>query len=102
MSHLSTISYKRIWQIALPMILGSVAQNLITLADTIFLGNVGEVELGAAAIASIFYQTLVMLMFGFGIGTQITIAKRLGEKKGKTIGSVFQHYVVFMILSSVI
>ncbi|MEG2177931.1 MAG: MATE family efflux transporter [Bacteroidales bacterium] len=41
-------------------------------------------------------------MFGFGIGTQITIAKRLGEKKGKTIGSVFQHSVVFMILSSVI
>ncbi|MEG2177930.1 MAG: hypothetical protein RRY15_03525 [Bacteroidales bacterium] len=45
MSHLSTISYKRIWQIALPIILGSVAQNLITLADTIFLGNVGEVAL---------------------------------------------------------
>lgn len=102
MSSKISISYKRIWQIALPIILGSVAQNLITLADTIFLGNVGEVELGAAAIASIFYQTLVMLMFGFGIGTQITIAKRLGEKKGKTIGSVFQHSVVFMILSALI
>ncbi len=33
------ISYKRIWQIAYPIILGSVAQNLINFTDTAIFGQ---------------------------------------------------------------
>ena len=43
------VSYRQIFQIAYPIILGSIAQNLINVTDTAFLGRVGEIALGAAA-----------------------------------------------------
>ena len=45
------ITNKTIWNIAYPIILGSLAQTLITLTDTAFLGRVSEVALGASAMA---------------------------------------------------
>lgn len=42
-------SYRRIWEISLPIILSLLAQNIVNVTDTAFLGRVGEVELGACA-----------------------------------------------------
>jgi len=96
-----TITYKRIWDIAWPIILGSMAQNIITVTDTAFLGRVGEVALGAGAIGGIFYLTLVMLGWGFGIGTQIIVARRYGEGKDHEIGRVVEHAMYFLIPISI-
>ena len=68
-----SITYKKIWIIAYPIILGTIAQNIINVTDTAFLGRVGEVALGASAIAGVFYLTLVTLGWGFGIGLQILL-----------------------------
>ncbi len=92
------ISYKRIWLIAYPIILGSVAQNLINFTDTAFLGRVGEVALGAGALGGIFYLAVFMLGLGFGMGEQIIVARRYGEKNLKTIGSVVDHSFLFLLL----
>ncbi|MGM0504557.1 MAG: MATE family efflux transporter, partial [Bacteroidota bacterium] len=51
----TSVKYKEIWKIAYPIILGSIVQNIISVTDTAFLGRVGEVELGAAAIGGVFY-----------------------------------------------
>ncbi|MEG2665961.1 MAG: MATE family efflux transporter, partial [Bacteroidales bacterium] len=91
MTEKTPISYRHIFGIAFPIILSSMAQNVIALADTVFLGNIGEAELAAAALASVFYSVLVMLMTGFGIGTQIIIARKLGESQSRSIGRIFQH-----------
>ncbi|VAW28394.1 hypothetical protein MNBD_BACTEROID07-307 [hydrothermal vent metagenome] len=95
------ISYKRIWQIAYPIILGSIAQNLINFTDTAFLGRVGEVALGAGALGGIFYLAVFMLGLGFGMGEQIIVARRFGEKKLKAIGSVVDHSFLFLMLLAV-
>ncbi len=92
------ISYKRIWLIAWPIILGSVAQNLINFTDTAFLGRVGEVALGAGALGGIFYLAVFMLGLGFGMGEQIIVARRYGENKPKAIGSVVDHSFLFLLL----
>ncbi len=92
------ISYKRIWLIAYPIILGSVAQNLINFTDTAFLGRVGEVALGAGALGGIFYLAVFMLGLGFGMGEQIIVARRYGEKQLKKIGSVVDHSFLFLLL----
>ncbi|MBU1370212.1 MAG: MATE family efflux transporter, partial [Bacteroidetes bacterium] len=73
------ITYKRIWSIAYPIILGSVAQNFINVTDTAFLGRVGEIALGASAIGGMFYLIFIMLGLGFGTGAQIIISRRFGE-----------------------
>ena len=54
-------------------------EQLINITDAVFLGHVGEVELGASAIAGIYYLAIYMLGFGFSIGLQVMIARRNGE-----------------------
>jgi putative MATE family efflux protein len=83
--------------VAWPIILGSVAQNVITVTDTAFLGRVGEVALGASAIGGIFYLAVAMLGWGFGMGAQIIVSRRFGEKKFKEIGGVIEHSLYFLI-----
>ena len=55
-------------------------EQLINITDAVFLGHVGEVELGASALAGIYYLVTYMLGFGFSIGLQVMIARRNGEQ----------------------
>jgi Na+-driven multidrug efflux pump len=48
------ISYSNIWKVSYPIILGGIAQTLINITDSAFLGRVNEVALGASAIAGLF------------------------------------------------
>src|SRR6056297_3390866 len=93
-----TVSYKKIWNIAYPIILGSVIQNIIRVTDTAFLGHVGEVELGAAGIGSVFYMTFMMLGIGYGVGAQILVARRYGEGTHHLIGPTVEHAFYFLIV----
>ena len=92
----TSITYRRIWNVAYPIILGSVAQNLINFTDTAFLGRVGKIALGAGALGGIFYLAVMMLGLGFGTGAQIIIARRYGEKEYKKIGPVVDHSAIFL------
>ena len=69
-------SGKDIMRIAYPILISLLMEQMIGMTDTAFLGRVGEVELGAAAIAGIYYLAVFMMGFGFGIGAQILIARR--------------------------
>jgi putative MATE family efflux protein len=90
-------SYRRIWEISLPIILSLLAQNIVNVTDTAFLGRVGEVELGASAIGGLFYISLFMLGFGFGIGGQILIARRNGERNYSEIGKITDNSLYFLM-----
>lgn len=81
--------YKRIWTIAYPILISLVMEQLIGLTDTAFMGRVGEVELGASAIAGVFYMVFFMAGHGFCIGAQILIARRNGEGNLQSIGQIF-------------
>jgi putative MATE family efflux protein len=96
------IDNKSIWTIAYPIILGSVAQNIISVTDTAFLGHLSETALGAAAIATIFYFAIVMFVWGFGLGTQIVIARRVGEQNFKMVGKTFIHSFYFLMFVGVL
>jgi len=90
-------SNKYIWEISYPIILGMLAQNVISVTDTAFLGRVGEVELGASAIGGLFYVVIFMLGLGFGTGAQILMARRNGEQKYDEIGSIMDHSLYFLV-----
>ena len=68
-----------IWKVAYPILISLIMEQLIGMTDTAFMGRVGEVELGASAIAGVYYLAIFMLGFGFSIGSQILIARRNGE-----------------------
>ena len=88
-------TYKQIWLIAYPILISLLMEQLIGMTDTAFLGRVGEVELGASAIAGVFYMVIFMVAFGFSIGAQILIARRNGERQYKEIGDLFYQGIYF-------
>ena len=87
---------KKIWIISWPIMISLVAQNIVNVTDTAFLGHVGAVELGASAIGGLFYVTLFMVAYGFTTGVQILIARRHGEKDYPAIGSIFDNSFYFL------
>ena len=46
---------KQIWSVSYPILLSLLAQNVINVTDTAFLGHVSEVALGASAMGGLFY-----------------------------------------------
>ncbi|MBF6597709.1 MAG: MATE family efflux transporter [Fermentimonas sp.] len=79
-----------------------LAQNLIQVVDTAFLGRVGEVELGASALAGIIYIVIYTFGFGFSMGSQILIGRRNGEKNYNQIGDIVVQGALFLFLPSLL
>lgn len=55
-------SRKEIWRISLPILVSLFVQNLINITDTAFMGRVGQVELGASALAGVLYLAFYMVI----------------------------------------
>ena len=98
----ATVTYRRIWQIAYPILLSVLMEQLINLTDTAFLGRVGQVELGASALSGIFYISVFVIGLGFGQGAQILMARRNGERSYSRIGVIFYHSLAFLMLLALI
>jgi len=96
------ISNKNIFRITYPIFLTLIAQNIINVTNTAFLGRVGEVELGASAIGGVFYIAIYMIGFGFSQGAQILIGRRNGEKNYAQIGPIFNSGLLFNFLLGVL
>ena len=71
-------------------------EQLINITDAIFLGHVGEIELGASALAGIWYLAIYMLGFGFSLGLQVIVARRNGEQHYSEIGKTFFQGLFFL------
>lgn len=73
-------------------------EQLINITDAIFLGHVGDVELGASALAGIWYLAIYMLGFGFSLGLQVVIARRNGEQRYEETGKTFFQGLFFLLM----
>ena len=93
----TSVSNREIWRIATPIMLGNLAQTIITFTDTAFLGHLGTIELSASMMAGLYYYVFTTLAMGFAVGIQIFIARRFGEGNLKKIGQVFQHGALFVL-----
>lgn len=89
-------TYKQIWLINFPVMMSILMEQLINITDAVFLGHVGEVGLGASALAGIYYLAVYMLGFGFSIGMQVMIARRNGERQYKETGRTFFQGLYFL------
>lgn len=94
------ISYGNIWRIAYPIIIGSVSQTILNITDTIFVGRLGELQLASGALGVLIYLTIIMVITGFTIGTQIIMARRFGEGNITELGATFTN--AFYILLAIV
>ena len=86
---------KEIWRVTYPIFLGLLAQNVINVTNTAFLGRVGEVALGAAAMGGLLYICVYTIAFGFSVGSQILIARRNGEGNYRSVGPIMWQGTAF-------
>ena len=93
---------KEIWNVSYPILLALLAQNIINVTDTAFLGHVGEVELGASAMGGLLYICVFTIAFGFSTGSQIMIARRNGEGHHKDVGPVMMQGCLFLFITATI
>ena len=94
----ASISTREIWRIAVPIMIGNLAQTLITFTDTAFLGHLGVVALGASMMSGMYYFVFTTMAMGLAIGIQIIIARRFGAQEYNKIGSIFQHGAASILL----
>lgn len=88
---------KNIWKVSYPILLSLLAQNIINVTDTAFLGRVSEVAIGGSAMGGLFYICIFTLAFGFSTGSQIVIARRNGEGRYFEVGPVMIQGVIFLL-----
>ncbi len=91
------ITIRKIWSVAYPIILGSIAQNILIVTDTAFLSRLGDIALGGGVIGGLFYQVLLMLGWGVSIGGQIIIARRIGQGAHRTVGRLVEHLLGLLV-----
>lgn len=94
-------SYKQIWLINLPIMVSLLMEQLINITDSIFLGHVSSIDLGASALATMYYTAIYMLGFGFSLGTQVVIARRNGEQLYQEAGRIFFQGLIFLSVFAV-
>ena len=89
-------TYKQIWRINLPILVSLLMEQAINITDSIFLGRIGPVALGASALATMYYTAIYMFGFGFSQGVQVVIARRNGEGRYLEAGRVFYQGLFFL------
>ncbi|MCS7297713.1 MAG: MATE family efflux transporter [Bacteroidia bacterium] len=83
-------SYKQILRLALPIMGASLAQNLVSLIDTAFLGLLGQTELAAGGIGVLFFLTIGFVGLGLGTGVQVLSAQLLGADRAKELSALLR------------
>ncbi len=95
-------SYSQIFSISMPIMLGSAAQNLIVLADSIFLFRYSSLDFEASGLVGVFYLMIASIGYGFSRGGQILIARRNGERNYAGTGAAFQALFFFEAILAVL
>jgi putative MATE family efflux protein len=88
-------------RLSLPMMLGSAAQNIIALTDSIYLYYYNVHDFAAAGFVSVFYLVVSAIAFGFSKGGQILIARKFGERSFDYVKKYFYAILIFEFIIGV-
>lgn len=89
-----------LWKIAVPIIFVEVTESILHVVDSIFLGRIGVLELGAIALADSILEIWIVLLVGLSEAIQVLVARRLGEGRDATVGPAFNHGLLVVTLVS--
>lgn len=95
--HKLDTSTGNIFKLALPIYGGMLANTLVGIIDTGFMGRVGLIPQSAVGYGALFYLVFYLIGFGFVLGSQIIIARRVGEGALRRVGLIFTNTVIVML-----
>lgn len=87
------ITNRQILKIALPISFALLVPQLNFITNNIFLGQLGEQELGTAGLTGVYYLIFAAIGFGLNNGLQALISRRAGENRIEEIGRLFSQGV---------
>ena len=95
--------YSLFIKIAIPSSIGTIFQNLYSIVDSIFAGQMIS-DSALAAIGQIFpiYFVIIALGVGLSIGTTSLIANSIGENNLENSGKVFFQSFILSVIASII
>lgn len=81
--------YRRLWALALPMILQNLITTSLGFADTFMVGLVGKEEMSAVTVANVPLFVIQIFVFGLQSGSAILMSQYWGKKDVKSINRLF-------------
>ena len=87
------ITYRQILKIAVPISFALLVPQLNFITNNIFLGHLGEEELGTAGLTGVYYLIFAAIGYGLNNGLQALISRRAGEGRVEEIGKLFSQGV---------
>lgn len=96
------VSNRNILKIALPISFALLVPQINFITNNIFLGGLGEQELGTAGLTGVYYLIFAAIGFGLNNGLQALIARRAGENRVEEIGKLFSQGVRIALTIAVI
>ena len=95
-------SYKQIFAISTPIMIGSAVQNVIALSDSVFLFHLSEEDFASIGFVGVFYLVVAAIGYGFSRGGQIMIARRMGEENPEEVGRTFYAMLYFELALAIV
>ena len=81
-------TYKRIWVVALPIILQNVIDAAVNSADVLMLNTVGQNAISAVSLSNSMVGIMFMFLYGIGTGIAMLAAQYYGKGDLKTIEKI--------------
>lgn len=97
----TSVTYSQIFKLALPILGGLIANQLIIVADTYFLGKQSELYQTAAGQGGLLYTVFFLMGYALTIASQIIISRRIGENKITEVGKIFQNTLQIGLIYSI-
>jgi MATE family multidrug resistance protein len=91
---------KQIIKLAAPISLALLIPQISFFTNTVFLGRLGERELGVNGITGVFYLILSMVGYGLSSGIQVQMARRAGEGDKGGLAQLLTNGLMLAILFS--
>src|SRR5687768_5483039 len=88
--------------ISLPLMFAEISEIVVHLINTVLLGRIGPVALGAIAVADTILEISVVVAVGVVEAVQIVVARRLGEERLNAVGHTFYQGLILVTGTSVV
>ena len=88
--------------LAAPIVAGQLSQMLLGLADTVMIGQVGTVELAAAAFVNTIFHVAFVLAIGLFVAISVQVAHAYGGSRLVDAGESLRHGLFGSILLGVV
>ncbi len=95
--------WKKILMFAVPMLIGNVAQQLYSTADSVIVGRfIGDNALAAVGSAGPIYNLLLVLFMGIAVGAGVVVAQFFGAKKREELSKAIGNCLTLTLIASLI